>query len=769
MDMTNFPVRKVLRWLIYIGSFAIPLFFLPFTADYLDFNKSSLLFFISGISLVLFLVDMIKDGKLTYRSSSFYVPIILFVVAAAISVAASSDRFTSIFGIGNGQSFSLVSLISIGIFFFLARNVIEDKGEIMKSLLTSSLGLVFLVSALQMIGVVVIPGIFGKPSFTLIGSINALGFLAATSLPLFWATPETEIIWKKTIINILRVLGFVSSLFILVVLNWGYLWIAAFIGVLAYIAFTSSQEIKQGKMKFYVKPMVIIVLGIFLWIINFQWTEIRNKLPVEVSPTHASSYAVALDSLKMKPLGFGLENYVIAYDKLRPAGSVNNILFQTRFIDSTSEVTTMAAEGGLPMLLAFLAFLVILVRELYKNIQNRFYGNSNNGKIWASIVALIIVFFFYPITFAHIFVLFALLAIGVLRGSGNVPTRELNLEERGLYSLLGSVGFIVGLVCVLVSSYFMVNRFISNVEIANAAGAKNKDKAISLYVKSINSYVHDTRTYRLLTQALLEQIANDINNGPGERSSAEYSAQLQNRVASVINVAVRSTEINPADSENWMNRGYVYQNLISLVNGSDEAAINMYGEALSRSPANALAHVRVGNIHLTLSDTARKTNNYEIINTNLDKAEKEYMKAIELYNNYGQALYNLAAVYDRKGELPQAIRQFERLRSTNPNDPSIPFQLGLLYYRNNQKDMAFSAWEQAVLLFPDYSNARWYLSLIYEERNDLKHALAEVEAIQKLNPDNDLVEKRIEDLKNGIRQIVPPEDVLDKSPLNNEQ
>ena len=157
------------------------------------------------------------------------------------------------------------------------------------------------------------------------------------------------------------------------------------------------------------------------------------------------------------------------------------------------------------------------------------------------------------------------------------------------------------------------------------------------------------------------------------------------------------------------------------------------------------------------------------MNTNLDKAEKEYMKAIELYNNYGQALYNLAAVYDRKGELPQAIRQFERLRSTNPNDPSIPFQLGLLYYRNNQKDMAFSAWEQAVLLFPDYSNVRWYLSLIYEERNDLKHALAEVEAIQKLNPDNDLVEKRIEDLKNGIRQIVPPEDVLDKSPLNNEQ
>ena len=97
------------------------------------------------------------------------------------------------------------------------------------------------------------------------------------------------------------------------------------------------------------------------------------------------------------------------------------------------------------------------------------------------------------------------------------------------------------------------------------------------------------------------------------------------------------------------------------------------------------------------------------------------------------------------------------------------FQLGLLYYRNNQKDNALQAWQQAVVVFPDYSNARWYLSLIYEERNDLKKALAEVEAIEKFNKDNQLVQDRLAKLRAGLHQFEPPQNVLDQTPLNNQQ
>jgi tetratricopeptide (TPR) repeat protein len=96
--------------------------------------------------------------------------------------------------------------------------------------------------------------------------------------------------------------------------------------------------------------------------------------------------------------------------------------------------------------------------------------------------------------------------------------------------------------------------------------------------------------------------------------------------------------------------------------------------------------------------------------------------------------------------------------------------LGLLYYRNGQKANALAAWEHAVLLFPDYSNARWYLSLAYEERGELERALDQVIKIEPLNPDNEMVKIRIDQLKEGIQVIKPPEkDVLDANPLNNQE
>jgi tetratricopeptide (TPR) repeat protein len=87
-----------------------------------------------------------------------------------------------------------------------------------------------------------------------------------------------------------------------------------------------------------------------------------------------------------------------------------------------------------------------------------------------------------------------------------------------------------------------------------------------------------------------------------------------------------------------------------------------------------------------------------------------------------------------------------------------------LYYRNNQKDNAIAAWQRSVLLFPNYSNAHWYLSLAYEEKGDIEKALEEAQRVAELNPDNDMVKQRVEQLKSGTRTI-PPEKVLEQKPL----
>ncbi|MEK7583194.1 MAG: tetratricopeptide repeat protein [Patescibacteria group bacterium] len=753
-------MRKVIRWLVYAGAFLIPLWFLPFTADVLEFNKQILLFALAGVGLVLFLIDMIRSGKLRMVPSVFYWPLGGLIIAGVIATAMSVHRASSVFGVGSERAFSLISWVSVAVLFFLALNVIEDRGKALRNIIVSSLGIAFLFGALQVIGLHLFPGsTFGRPSFNTIGSLNAMGLLAAAAIPLFLARPDLEVPWQRMAIQILRFTGLLTSLFLLVVLNSPnshLIWIVAFIGLLAYIAFTSSTEAAAGKMKFFALPMAVIVIGIFLWIIQFNWTAITSKFPVEVAPKHSDSYQIAKAALKAKPLGYGLENFVIGYDRHRPASIVNNVLFQARFTDATSEVETMAVEGGIPMLLAFIAFIVFFVRALIRRVKENFSGDATQGKVWATCVALVALFFLYPLNLSIVLTLLMLLAIAVLASQSETSeARVYDLEGKSTYSLIGSVSFIVGLVAVLVGGYFITNQVIANVQLAKAETASDPDKKVAAYVASINSYEQDSRPYRALSQTLLTLIADDLKPGQKGTTQAEFATRLQNRITSAINVAVRATEVDPADSENWLNRGYVYQNLINLVNGSDEAAINMYRASIERSPANALAYVRLGNVYLTKG--------------NLDGAEEQYKKAIELYNNYGQALYNLAATYDRKGELAQAIKQFEKLQASNPRDPSILFQSGLLYYRNGQRDAAKAAWERAVTVFPDYSNARWYLSLVYEENNDLKGALAQVEAIEKVNPDNQVVKDRLEKLRAGIRTFVPPNDVLDQAPLNSQQ
>jgi tetratricopeptide (TPR) repeat protein len=206
----------------------------------------------------------------------------------------------------------------------------------------------------------------------------------------------------------------------------------------------------------------------------------------------------------------------------------------------------------------------------------------------------------------------------------------------------------------------------------------------------------------------------------------------------------------------------------------------MFNESLKRNPSDPQVYLSIGNVYLTSAENTQRfiadppreqigkfdpNTLRRQIDDNLSKAGENFEKAISLNNNFGQALYNLAVVFDRQGKVPEAIKQFEKLQTANPRNPSILFQLGLLYYRNNQKDNALAAWQRAVLLFPNYSNAHWYLSLVYEERGDLERALEETRKIAELNLDNELVKQRLAQLEAGKRTI-PPEKVLEKKPLD---
>ena len=350
--------------------------------------------------------------------------------------------------------------------------------------------------------------------------------------------------------------------------------------------------------------------------------------------------------------------------------------------------------------------------------------------------------------------------------------RVFNVEERASTSLISSLGFIGGLILVLVGSYFGATLYVSDIKYAQALTNKDLDQTITLLSEALNWNGQDDRYYRVSSQAALALLSKELNK---KDADADRQAKIQNYLASAINLAKRATEVAPRESNNWSNLGDVYQNLMGLVDGVDKLAEDSYLKAAELRPGDASFFNKIGGMYLSKSDLSRQLAaggganaakfQQEVI-PNLVKAEENFKKAIELSDSFGSAIYSLGAVYDRMGKVREAITQLERIAPYNSNQPTLAFELGLLYYRDNQKDKAFNQLQRAVLLSPDFANARWYLGLIYEERKDIPNAIDQMQKIlsTETNKDNQVVITKLDELKNG-KKTIPPKRVLDQKPL----
>ena len=144
-------------------------------------------------------------------------------------------------------------------------------------------------------------------------------------------------------------------------------------------------------------------------------------------------------------------------------------------------------------------------------------------------------------------------------------------------------------------------------------------------------------------------------------------------------------------------------------------------------------------------------------------------KAIELKGDLATALYNLGTVYERESKIKEAVKQLELTKLLNQSNPGLAFELGLLYYRDNQKDKALPEMARAVNLFKDYSNARWYLALMLEERGEIDMAIVQLQEILKLdaNKGNSVILEKMAALEKGKREF-PPGKITSKKPLESQ-
>lgn len=807
----DFPgLRKAIRWILLAGIGLLPIWFLPFTApaDILVLSKQILLFGVVMASVVLWLTMIVRQSGAVFKKSGWewgIAAVLGAVLASAIASAQLYNSFTS------GSGFITWGLL--GIFFFLVFNFFEKKdlGQLSDCFLAGS-ALAVLLGIFNLHGWPVFKwlNVFFPENITLtqqfntVGSLNGLGAMSALGLVLlltrYLGVPVLSLAerekWKNRVWPIGHGIIGLAFAWNILLLNWWVFYLVLGVGMAGIItgvvlaSRTSQFAFKLGAGRLIV-PLLILVLTILLGIssryFNFNTSHLllQKDLPIEVSLSQRASWSIAKEVVNQRPvLGMGLENFTLAYDQFKPV-SINNTLFwSTRFTNSASEFFDWLVEKGIIGLAALVFLFFYIVRSALRWSRSSVGDHlSDWWFVWPSFLSAVVLFALFPfhlVLLATFWLFIAMLALADSREE----FWKIRMDIASLPSLAASCALVAVLVLGAIGGYLIFQRYGANIYFARAARINNAkaedfDRSITLLDKAASINGNDDLYLSNLAGLLLQRINLELANKKDKREVVQK--RLTSLTQAVGQVAARLTSSHRNDALNWFNAAYIYENLIPIVQGADEAAISSYNEFLKRAPNDPNGHMRLGGIYLSRADQLALALNQARIKkiainnakeaetamvSDYKNAEDAFKKATELKGDLATALYSLGIVYERQGRVKESIKQLELARRTDANNASLAFELGLLYYRDAQKDKALTEMARAVNLFSDFANARWYLALMLEEKGEVDLAKGQLAAILKIevNKDNLVVIQKLASLEEGKREI-PPGKVTGKRPL----
>lgn len=771
---------KVAKTSLYLAVFLIPLFFLPWTLNILDFNKQILLTLLVLLSLFCWLLKSLIEEKISINFSWHNLPAVIFVLAVSLSTLFSAYKYASFWGWPLAVAPSLLTVLVLVLFYFLILHLFRKPEEVFGLifiLMISSLVVSFF-SLFQVFGKFALPFDFAKSnSFNTIGSANSLAIFIATILPL---AASLIFISKSRLLKSLVWLLLAISLILLLAVNFQTAWLVLLMSSSIILVFGISRR-EMFNLSWLFLPMLFLALALFALVMKASIFP-AAALPTEVSPSLSASFKIAWETLKdFKPpfswlFGSGPGTFVYDYSKYKSLEINQTVFWATRFSSGSSEIIDRLATTGIFGFLSFLAVIGAGIFTGFKAIVSKEARKDN--LVWiimigvlASFVGSVIGLLFYPSNLSLIFLFWLLVAlIFSLVGS---KTKTFNLQAASEPVKGGAPWMTVGVSFVFIT-VLIVSMFIFFVQGQRFFAETNYMKALVSVQKADNNAAveHLSTAIRLtngkqdnywrdLSQVYLFRINEELQKK--DLTQEQMSQNVSNLISLLVESAKSSTDSSPKNAANWTIRGYVYNNIMPLITGSDEWAIKAYEEAAKLDPKNPSIYTALGQVYAARADSLGQDKEKASERQDaLNSAKENLQKALDLKSDYAQARFQLAMIDIRENKAKDAITKLEETKAIAPFDTGLGFQLGLIYQADNQKNKAQAEFERVIALDANYANARYFLGLIYDGKGEKQKAIEQFEKVAELNLDNDLIKGILENLKagkpalEGLTQPQPP-------------
>lgn len=781
--------RAVARWSLYAAALLLPLLFSSATIPP-TFIRQTVLSLLTFVAFIAWLGESLMSGRLVYKRTLINAALLLFLAVLFISTFLSPQALNGILGNDDtGERF--VSFLILSVIYFVMTGVLFEKSESNRFFAALMAGgfILSLFSLIQFFAPSVIPfSSLARADVNMIGTTNALGVVLGAffvlSLGMLVGTSRAHMGRYSRIALYL----FVASLFInLLVVNFRAIWIGVVVAGAVLLGFKLLSQRETMREHFMhdragLVPL-FVALAVSIFFILSQTAVIRvAAIPAEVSPSYSATLNITKEALKENPVfGSGPGTFGMDYSLYRDPSINQTNFWGVRFNTGSAFVPTMVATTGILGGLALIVFMLVTGFTLFRQVARRLVVDPVVMAGAAGVVFILLLWWLYTATLPLQALLFMLMGLLVSRMSQHSDEAEdasvWRVADRSLLFVTPWTTFVMSLLIIFLMVggvaflYYNIQHFTGAVAFAKGVNASNDpaklDEAVNQVAKAVSMNPDNDQYYRALSQVLLRKvqaIVQSASSGQNQNLQNEFQVAVSN----AISAGQRATAINPSDALNWSTLAFVYQSIVPYIQGSEQFAVEAYDKAIVGDPNNPSYEFNKASTYLALADRVQLllsqpgANQEALISQRteaLAKARESLEKSVQLKPDYAQANYLLAQVLIREGNVSRAISQVEAVRQLAPFDIGVAFQLGVLYYQSNRMAEAEAEFMRSLSLNDQYSNARYFLGLIYDRKGDRERSLFEFEKIEALNPDNQEVKTIIQNLKAGkpaLTTISPP-------------
>ncbi len=642
---------------IYAVIFLLPVFFLPWTTDKLDFNKQALLLLLVSMAFFCWAAKVLASGRLELNTGALHIFVAILFLAGLLSTIFSVNRYGSFWGWPQITSESLLTLLGLCVFYFLASNIFSKKDIF--SLLS-----IFFVSGI-FAEIFAVLNLFGILQSNTIGSAAGMGIFSAVMI--FWGS--VLLIFVKKWWKILFGLGTILSFFTVLLINFSLVWWTVAGGAVLFIIFGIARR-DSFDVRWASVPVFFLAVSVLFVILNIQISFFPQRTN-EIFLSQKESISIAWDALKENPVaGSGLGTFAYDFSKFKDKDFSKTPLWNAVFNSAGSKVINDLATTGAVGFLAAIALMIFSVYSAVKFVltsrQNWIFGLG----LLSAVSAQILAYFLYGSNLVLSFSYFFALALLLIFASRQKKIYE--IKHSSFITLAITFVFTMAFIFGLGLLFLQGQRYLAEVNYYRGIAKwqnSQKDEGLKYLERAVRSNPSSDLYFRQLAQAYLLKLQDELQKEQpaDEKAKKEESDKIQALVANSINAGKIATDLNPKNASNWSLRGYVYQSLLGVIDDAGDWAIKSYDQALLLIPNDSYLFFQKGAVFFTEAARLGKDKTSEK-NQFLEQAKDALEKAVNLSPNYSNALYYLGLVYDALGQKDKSIEQFVKVQQLNPGN-----------------------------------------------------------------------------------------------------